>query len=216
MAGSLPGPAASRDSQSPRNGAVRCPRAGTSEPPPRWPKIKPEKASLAQHPAGCTGPSQWVPARLGAALARMKETLPGSAAFQGKQEGGVPALAYSAAFVPCLLLAWGSHWGGSARTIPHCPRCRCATLLPVGRRELARTPRLSGPLGEEISAVGLVGGAWVWCGCLFGIQGRNATPRWDVPRQPLCPGVPEPTSWGRGAASLGAGVAQPEQQLVPA
>lgn len=102
---------------------------------------------------------------------------------QGKQEGGVPALPYSAAFVPCLLLAWGSHWGGSARTIPHCPRCHCATLLPVGRGGLARAPWLSCPLGEEISTVGFVEGTWVWCGCLLGIQGRNSMPRWE----PLCP-----------------------------
>lgn len=72
-------------------------------------------------------------------------------------------LSYSAAFVPCLLSARGSSRGVSARTIPHCPRCH-HDLAPCveGRALLAKTPRFSCPLREEISTVGSAEGVWVW------------------------------------------------------
>lgn len=185
VAGSLLGPVASRDSQSSGNGAFTA---------PEWALPAISQVAKNQTRKGTFGPARGQtlrdPARLGAALGRRNEA-PLDLLRPRQTRGRGLSTPHSAAFVPCLLLAWGSHWGGSARTIPHCPWCHCATSLPVGRAELARTPRLSCPLGEEISTVGFVEGAWVWCGCLSAIQGRNAMPRWDVP---LCPG-----HWGARA-----------------
>lgn len=44
--------------------------------------------------------------------------------------------------------------------------------------------------------MGFVEGAWVRCGCIFGIQGRNSMPRWDVPRQPWAVGCQSPCLGG--------------------
>lgn len=62
--------------RSPWEWSCSLPQSGHLRAISRWPKIKPEEASLAQHPAGCTGLSLWVLARLGAALARMDEAPP--------------------------------------------------------------------------------------------------------------------------------------------
>lgn len=48
------------------------------------------------------------PSKVGSSTGQEERGPPRICCIQGKQEGGVPALPYSAAFVPCLLLAWGS------------------------------------------------------------------------------------------------------------
>lgn len=51
---------------------------------------------------------------------------------------------------------------------------------------------------------GSVGLVW----CFFGIQSRSSIPRWDVPRQPLCPG-----QWGARAPRAGEGEQLPYAQV---
>lgn len=156
-------------------------------PSPRWPKIKPEKASLV--PVG--------PGKIGSSSGQDAGGPPWICCVQGKQEGGGPALPYSTAFVPCLLLAWGQPPGWQCQDNSPLSSVPLHNLAPSGEGRAGRDPTapLSSWGGDQHCGI-CGGGVGFAVGAFLAFKAEILCP------DGVCPGQ-SPGQWGARAPVLG-------------